>query len=243
LDKKKIFSPLNKVKEKSKSLTSKVDFDLYDAAKLMGALPFKGLFNIDVTGLENIPETGPVILAANHRSFMDSMFIPHVLKRRVTFVAKQEYFDSIKTRWIFKSTGQIPVRRDSANSGLGALEAAKEVLKDGGVFVIYPEGTRTRDGFLHRGHTGVARLALETDATVIPVGLIGTEHVQDVHEKVPRVGKKIEVHFGKPINVDKYKSDDDAKLVLRNLTDEIMYEIFSLSKYGYVDSYASTIPL
>ena len=139
---------------------------------------------------------GAVILAANHRSFMDSMLIPHVVKRRVTFVAKAEYFDSIKTRWFFKSTGQIPVRRDSLNSATGALEAAKGVLENGGVFAIYPEGTRTRDGFLHKGHTGVARLAIETDAVIIPVGIVGTENVQDVHEKLPRVGKKISIHFG-----------------------------------------------
>lgn len=243
MDNSKFLSSIKKVKGKSKSLALNKDLDLYNVTKAIGSIPFKGLYSIDVSGLENIPENGPVILAANHRSFMDSMFIPHVVKRRVTFVAKAEYFDSIKTRWFFKSTGQIPVRRDSANSAVGALDAAKEILEKGGVFAIYPEGTRTRDGFLHRGHTGVARLALETDAAVIPVGLVGTENVQDVNEKVPRFGKKIEIHFGKPINVDKYKTNLDSKLVLRNLTDEIMYEIFALSHYGYVDSYASTIPI
>lgn len=243
MDNNKITNSFKKVKDKAKAFSEKKELDLYNVTKAIGSVPFKGLFSIDVTGLENIPATGPVILAANHRSFMDSMFIPHVVKRRVTFVAKAEYFDSIKTRWFFKSTGQIPVRRDSVNSAVGALEAAKDVLNDGGVFAIYPEGTRTRDGFLHRGHTGVARLALETDAVLIPVGLIGTENVQDVHEKVPRFGKKVEIHFGKAINVDKYKSNLNSKLVLRNLTDEIMYEIFALSQYGYVDSYASTIPI
>ena len=234
---------LKKVKNKSMDLREKVDFDLYDATKMIGSVPFKAFLKTQVTGLENIPNTGAVILAANHRSFMDSMSIPHVVKRRVTFVAKAEYFDSIKTRWFFKSTGQIPVRRDSLNSATGALEAAKGVLENGGVFAIYPEGTRTRDGFLHKGHTGVARLAIETDAVIIPVGIVGTENVQDVHEKLPRVGKKISIHFGKAIDVEKYKSNTDSKLVLRNLTDEIMYEIFSLCKYGYVDSYASTIPI
>ena len=233
---------LAKIKNKTKSIKDNSNIDLYHTTKALGTLPFKGFFSVDVTGQENIPKTGAVILAANHRSFMDSMFIPYVVKRRVTFVAKAEYFDSIKTRWFFKSTGQIPVKRDSINSSMGALDAARGILESGGVFAIYPEGTRTRDGFLHKGHTGVARLALDTPCSVIPVGLIGTENVQDVDEKLPRIGKKIKINFGKPIDIEKYKSSSSSKLVLRNLTDEIMYEIHSLSKYGYIDSYVSTIP-
>ncbi len=201
----------------------------------------KGLFNTEVTGLENIPETGPVIIASNHRSFIDSIFLPYVIPRKLTFVAKAEYFDSIKTRWFFKATGQIPLRRDSSSSGAGALLSAKDVLEAGEVFGIYPEGSRTRDGFLHRGHTGVARLALDTNAALIPVGLIGTEHVQSTDEKLPRFGKKVEVHIGKPINVDKYRDESDSRLALRSLTDELMYEIFCLCNYGYVDTYVKAV--
>lgn len=197
----------------------------------------KGLFNTEINGLENIPESGPAILASNHRSFIDSIFIPYVIPRKVTFVAKAEYFDSVKTRWFFKATGQIPIRRDSSSSGAGALLSAKEVLESGELFGIYPEGSRTRDGFLHRGHTGVARLAFDSGAPLIPIGLIGTEHVQSTDEKIPRFGKKVIVNIGTPINVEKYREISDTKLALRNLTDELMYEIFCLCGYSYVDTY------
>lgn len=220
---------------------SESEIDLYSIIKAGSYLPMKGLFSLTVTGLENVPESGPVILAANHRSFVDSLFIPHVMKRKVTFVAKAEYFDSPKTRWIFEATNQIPIRRGSSISGKHALDAAKEVLEAGGVFAIYPEGTRTRDGFLHRGHTGVARLAAETGATLIPVGLIGTEHIQSTKEKIPRPGKKVEVHFGKPINIEKYGENPDTGLAFRNITDELMFEIYSLCNYGYVDTYTGSL--
>ncbi len=223
-----------------KSATSKVPLDIYTVAKTVSHLPMKGLLSLDVSGLDNVPKSGPVILAANHRSFTDSLFIPYVVKRKVTFVAKAEYFDSAKTRWIFKATGQIPLRRDGGSSSAGALLAAKDVLSDGGVFAIYPEGTRTRDGFLHRGHTGVARLALDTNAVLIPVGLVGTEHVQSPEEKLPRFGKRVGIHFGEPINVSKYQNEKDSSLALRNLTDELMYEIHSLCGYGYIDNYSIT---
>lgn len=238
MDKKNILSQASKI---SKNLRSKVNLDLYDVAKVVGTLPMKGLFNTEINGLEKIPETGPVIIAANHRSFIDSIFLPYVIPRKVTFVAKAEYFDSIKTRWFFNATGQIPIRRDSTSSGAGALLSAKDVLEKGEVFGIYPEGSRTRDGFLHRGHTGVARLALDTDAVLIPVGLIGTEHVQATDEKIPRFGKKVIINIGDPINVQKYREVKDTRLALRNLTDELMYEIFCLCKYGYVDTYVSSI--
>lgn len=197
--------------------------------------------SLDVTGLENVPLEGPLILAANHRSFTDSIFIPYVVKRKVVFVAKAEYFDSIKTRWIFKATGQIPVRRDGGTAAVRALAAAREVLDRDEAFCIYPEGTRTRDGFIHRGHTGVARLALDSGAALVPVGLVGTEHVQATDEKFPRFGKKVGIHFGPPINVEKYKDASDKSLALRNLTDELMYEIFTLCGYGYIDTYASSV--
>src|SRR5262249_5365099 len=136
-------------------------------------------------GRDNVPRHGPVILAANHRSFLDSIFIPLVVPRRVTFVAKAEYFDDAKTAWFFKSCGQIPIRREGGSASERALESATDVLRAGKVFAIYPEGTRTRDGFLHRGHTGVARLALRCNVPVVPVGLIGTDEVQPVDAKLP----------------------------------------------------------
>jgi 1-acyl-sn-glycerol-3-phosphate acyltransferase len=234
LDKSKIFDSISK---KTNKIRSKSDLDLYKVVKAAGTVPMKGLFNTEINGLENIPQTGPAILASNHRSFIDSIFIPYVIPRKVTFVAKAEYFDSIKTRWFFKATGQIPIRRDSSSSGAGALLSAKEILEAGEIFGIYPEGSRTRDGFLHRGHTGVARIAIDTGAPLIPIGLIGTEHVQSTDEKVPRIGKKVIINIGTPIDVEKYLNSSDTKLALRNLTDELMYEIFCLCGYSYVDTY------
>ena len=130
--------------------------------------PARVCFRVKVEGRENLPARGPVILASNHRSFLDSIFLPLVVRRRVTFVAKAEYFDDPKTAWFFRASGQIPIRREGGSASERALASATEVLRAGGVFGIYPEGTRTRDGFLHRGHTGVARLSLRTGAPIVP---------------------------------------------------------------------------
>ena len=155
---------------------------------------------IRVEGREHVPEDGPVILAANHRSFLDSMFIPLVVRRRVTFVAKAEYFDDPKTAWFFRGVGQIPIRREGGSASQGALTAAAEVLAEGGVFGIYPEGTRTRDGLLHRGHTGVARLALRTGAPIVPVGIIGTDAVQPPDARFPLPFRRVHIRFGRPVD-------------------------------------------
>ena len=194
---------------------------------------------IRVEGREHVPEDGPVILAANHRSFLDSMFIPLVVRRRVTFVAKAEYFDDPKTAWFFRGVGQIPIRREGGSASQGALTAAAEVLAEGGVFGIYPEGTRTRDGLLHRGHTGVARLALQADAPIVPVGLVGTDEVQPVDRRLPRFGRTVVVRFGAPIDMEHYHGGEHDHLTLRALTDEVMFEIQSLSGYAYEDTYAT----
>jgi 1-acyl-sn-glycerol-3-phosphate acyltransferase len=178
-----------------------------------------------------------VILASNHRSFLDSVFIPLVVRRRVTFVAKAEYFDDPKTAWFFRGVGQIPIRREGGTASERALASASEVLAAGGVFGIYPEGTRTRDGFLHRGHTGVARLALRTSAPIVPVGLIGTDDIQPVDKKMPRLFRRVTVRFGEPLDASRYLGYDVEHLALRELTDEVMYEIGELSGYEYVDTY------
>ena len=140
-----------------------------------------------------------MILAANHRSFLDSIFLPLVIRRRVTFVAKAEYFDDPKTAWFFRGVGQIPIRREGGSASEGALAAATEVLERGGVFGIYPEGTRTRDGYTHRGHTGVARLAVATGAPIVPVGLVGTDECQPTDKKLPRLFRTVHVRFGAPL--------------------------------------------
>jgi len=202
--------------------------------------PVLGLtFRVKVEGRENVPKHGPVILASNHRSFLDSIFLPLVLRRRVTFVAKAEYFDDPKTAWFFRGVGQIPIRREGGTASERALASAGEVLAGGGVFGIYPEGTRTRDGFLHRGHTGVARLAMRTNTPIIPVGLIGTDEVQPVDKRMPRLFRRVTVRFGEPLDSSRYHDYDVEHRALRELTDEVMYEIAQLSGYEYVDTYAT----
>jgi 1-acyl-sn-glycerol-3-phosphate acyltransferase len=196
-------------------------------------------FRVKVEGRDNIPRRGPVILACNHRSFLDSIFLPYVLRRRVTFVAKAEYFDDPKTAWFFRGVGQIPIRREGGSASERALASATEVLESGGVFAIYPEGTRTRDGYLHRGHTGVARLALRTGTPIVPVGLIGTDEVQPVDKRMPSLFRTVNVRFGEPLDPARYGDMDQEHLALRELTDEVMYEIGQLSGYEYVDTYAT----
>ncbi len=196
------------------------------------------VYRIKVEGHEHLPTHGAVILASNHRSFLDSIFIPLIVRRRVTFVAKAEYFDDPKTAWFFRAVGQIPIRREGGSASEGALAAATEVLENGGVFGIYPEGTRTRDGLLHKGKTGVARLALATGAPIVPVGLIGTDECQPTDAKLPRLFRKVTIRFGPPLSMEHYQARADDRLVLRQITDELMFEIGELSGYEYRDTYA-----
>jgi 1-acyl-sn-glycerol-3-phosphate acyltransferase len=194
---------------------------------------------VHVEGRDNVPKRGPVILAANHRSFLDSIFIPLVVHRRVTFVAKAEYFDDPKTAWFFRGVGQIPIRREGGSASERALASATEVLQGGNVFGIYPEGTRTRDGLLHRGHTGVARLALRCGAPIVPIGLVGTDDVQPIDSRMPKLNRHVTIRFGEPIDPARYAGMENDRLPLRELTDELMYEIGQLSGYEYVDTYAT----
>ncbi len=197
------------------------------------------IVRVKVEGREHIPAKGAVILASNHRSFLDSIFLPLVLRRRITFVAKAEYFDDPKTAWFFRGVGQIPIRREGGSASERALASATEVLRAGGVFGIYPEGTRTRDGYLHRGHTGVARLSLRTGTAIVPVGMIGTDEVQPVDKRMPRLFRRVTLRFGEPLDPARYGDFDQEHLALRELTDEVMYEIGQLSGYEYVDTYAT----
>ena len=196
------------------------------------------LWRIKVDGRAHVPTTGPVILAPNHVTFLDSMFIPLVMRRRVTFVAKAEYFDSWKTAWFFRAAGQIPMRREGGSASERALAAARDVLRAGKVLGIYPEGTRSPDGRLYRGHTGVARLAFDCGVTVIPVGLVGTTRVQPPGSKRPRLFKKVMVRFGPPMDLARFGGCTDDPLALRTATDELMFEIRHLSGQEYVDRYA-----
>jgi 1-acyl-sn-glycerol-3-phosphate acyltransferase len=196
-------------------------------------------FRIRVEGRENIPERGPAILASNHISFCDSFFLPLVVPRRVRYVAKAEYFENWKVAWFFRANGHIPIRRGEGSDWKRAMDGAAEALDAGELFGIYPEGTRSKDGRLHRGHTGPARLALRTRTPIIPVGIVGTREVQPPDAKVPKPFKRVSVRFGRPVEVTRYQDRADDRMVLRSIIDEVMFEIRELSGQEYVDEYAT----
>jgi len=201
------------------------------------------VFRPRATGLENVPEEGPGILASNHLSYADWLFMPLTVPRRVSFVAKAEYFTGPGIKgWLqktfFSGSGQIPIDRSGANAAEGALISAKRVLDRGELFGIYPEGTRSHDGRLYRGKTGVARLALESGAPVIPVAVVGTDVVAPPGKKFGRFTRPV-VRFGKPLDFSRYEGMENDRFILRSITDEIMYEIMRLSGQEYVDVYAT----
>lgn len=212
---------------------------LYWTLKLVLTPVLRLGYRIKVEGRAQVPRRGPVILAANHRSFLDSIFLPLAIgRRRMTFVAKAEYFEKRRTAWFFRGVGQIPIQRTGGSASASALDAASDVLESGGAFGIYPEGTRTRDGVTHRGHTGVARLARATGVPIVPVGLIGTDDAQPTNAKLPRLFRRVTIRFGEPIPPDRYA--DEEGLALRQLTDEVMFEIVQLcGVYEYRDTYAT----
>jgi 1-acyl-sn-glycerol-3-phosphate acyltransferase len=209
---------------------------LYGLVKAILTPILRGLFRVKVTGLEQVPDSGPVIIACNHQAFCDSLFLPLVVGRRVTFVAKAEYFESWKTRWFFRAVGQIPMARSGGAASQRSLGEAVELLKSGGCLGIYPEGTRPPDERLHRGRTGVARLALAADCPIVPVGIKGTRAIQPVGARMLRPFKPVDITFGEPLELDERYGDP---LVLRQATDELMWEIRQLSDQEYVDRYAS----
>lgn len=209
----------------------------YRTIKTVLGAAMRKAYCIRVEGLENLPSDGRGIVAANHISFLDSIFIPLVIPRRVTYLAKAEYWDSWKTRWFFDLVGQIPVRRGNAEKSAAALEAGMHVLGKDGLLGIYPEGTRSPDGCLYRGKTGVARMAVEANAPVIPVGLVGTREIMDKNAKLPRLTGDVTVRFGEPRIVTKDEVEADP-LALRTFVDGLMYDIRSLSGQEYRDEYA-----
>jgi 1-acyl-sn-glycerol-3-phosphate acyltransferase len=203
------------------------------------------IFRPWVRGEEHVPEGGGAILASNHLSFSDSIFLPLVVRRRVTFLAKSDYFTGrgLKgrlTAGFFKGLGQLPVDRSGGQTSDAALQTGLKVLRRGDLLGIYPEGTRSPDGRLYRGKTGVARLALEAGVPVLPVAMIGTDKVQPIGRKVPRIGR-VGVVIGVPLDFSRYDGMQDDRFVLRSITDEIMYELMELSGQEYTDVYAATM--
>lgn len=194
------------------------------------------IFRVRSEGTGNVPRKGPVILASNHQSFIDSVFLPLVVRRRVTFVAKAEYFESRKTAWFFRAVGMIPLQRGGGPASTRALAAAAGVLHSGGVLGIYPEGTRSPDGRLYKGHTGAARLSLECGAPVVPVAQFGTAQVQPIGAMRPQLFRRVEVRMGPALRWDR---TGDESSDLRRFTDQVMGAIAALSGQERVDQYAS----
>jgi len=201
------------------------------------------VFRPVVEGAHHVPEEGPAILASNHLSYADWLFMPLTLARRVTFVAKAEYFTTPGIKgWFqkkfFSGSGQVPIDRSGATAAEGALSAATRILSGGELFGIYPEGTRSHDGKLYRGKTGVARLALETGVPVIPVAVLRTDVVAPPGRKFGTFTRP-GVRFGRPLDFSRYEGLENDRYILRSITDEIMYEIMRLSGQEYVDQYAT----
>lgn len=214
---------------------------LYDALKRVAVPTTRVLVRPTVYGLENVPRDGPVIVASNHLSLADNFIVPVLAPRHVTYLAKAEYFEGQGlrgrfVRWFFTSIGQIPVKRTERRAAMAALDTALEVLETGHMFGIYPEGTRSLDGRLYRGHTGVAWLALTSGAPVVPVGLIGTDRLHPTGKRLPRIGR-VTVRFGKPMDFPDYAGMANSARARRGVTDEIMAAISELSGQERADVY------
>ncbi|MDQ0672479.1 1-acyl-sn-glycerol-3-phosphate acyltransferase [Pseudarthrobacter siccitolerans] len=207
----------------------------------------KLLFRPWVKGLDNIPGEGAAIIASNHLSFSDSIFMPLMVRRPVVFLAKSEYFTGtgIKgrlTALFFRLTNQLPMDRSGGAASEASLSAGMEVLSHGGLLGIYPEGTRSPDSRLYRGKVGVARLALKAGVPVIPVAMIGTDKVQPIGKRLPNI-RRIGMIFGEPLDFAQYRDQAEDRVVQRQVTDEIMFELMRLSGQEYVDEYAAVVKL
>ena len=203
------------------------------------------LFRPWVKGSKNVPNAGGAILASNHLSFSDSIFLPLKVKRPVTFLAKSDYFTGkgIKgalIRWFFKATGKLPIDRSGGKASEDSLNTGLGVLERGLLLGIYPEGTRSPDAKLYRGRTGIARMVLEAKVPVVPVAMIDTEKVQPIGSKYPKI-RRVGVVIGEPMDFTRFAGMEGERAVLRAVTDLIVYNIMQLSNQEYEDVYASTV--
>ncbi|CAN5165681.1 lysophospholipid acyltransferase family protein [soil metagenome] len=196
-------------------------------------------------GQENLPVSGGVILASNHLSFVDSVFLPLAMRRRITFLAKSDYYTGrgLKgwfSRTFFNSIGMLPIDRSGGKASEASLQTGLAVLAKGEVLGIYPEGTRSPDGRMYRGRTGVARMIIEGQVPVVPVAMIDTEKVMPLGRKLPKI-HRVGVVFGPPLDFSRFQGMESDRFILRSVTDEIMYELHRLSGQEYVDVYASSV--
>jgi 1-acyl-sn-glycerol-3-phosphate acyltransferase len=196
------------------------------------------LWHINLEGFERLPHDGPAILCPNHISFLDSAFLMLSVPRTISFVGKAEYMDSWKTKFLFPAMGMIPIDRGGGDKSAAALDLAAKVLRRGELFGIFPEGTRSRDGVLHKGRTGAARLALEIGCPIFPVGIVGTDAIQPPDAKLPKLGRECTIRVGRPVRPDRYRSRAGDRLVFRQMIDEVMFEIRALTGQRYVNTYA-----
>ena len=205
----------------------------------------KGIFRPWITGADNIPQHGAVILASNHLSFVDSVFLPICIDRDMVFLAKSEYFTTkgLKgwaTKWFMKGTGMLPIDRSGGKASEASLNTGLRVLAEGRVLGIYPEGTRSPDGKLYRGRTGIARMVLESGVPVVPVAMIDTEKVMPIGAKWPKL-RRPGIIIGKPLDFSRFQGMEGDRFILRAVTDEIIYELAGLSGQQYEDVYASSV--
>jgi len=205
------------------------------------AMPlYKGLLRVEVEGIDRVPLDGGVLVAPNHISFFDSVVMIQSMPRRTFFLGKAEYMTSWATSKLFPAMGMIPLEREQTRKAIDALGVAADVLRRGHPLVIYPEGTRSRDGNLHKGHTGVAQLALMSGAKVLPVGLIGTDHIQPIGSRIPRPFRRAIVRFGDPLDPGQYGGSSRRRRQM--LTDDLMEAIRRLTGQPVSDDFASPEP-
>lgn len=200
------------------------------------------LWQFELDGFERLPADGPAILCPNHISFWDSGFLMLTLPRNISFVGKAEYMDSWKTRYLFPLMGMIPIDRSGGDKSQAALDTATEVLRRGELFGIFPEGTRSRDGYLYKGRTGAARLALQVGCPIYPVGIVGSDLIQPPDAAFPKFRKPCRISIGRPVRPDRYRRGADDPLAWRSMIDEVMFEIREMTGQEYRNVYAGTVP-
>ena len=196
-------------------------------------------WRFELDGFDRLPKSGAAILCPNHISFLDSALLMVLSPRNISFIGKSEYMDSWKTRWFFPKVGMIPVDRSGGEKSHAALDAAEGVLRRGELFGIFPEGTRGRDGMLYKGHTGAARLALKVGCPIFPVGIVGTRDIQPPDAPLPRLGGTVKISVGRPIDMGHYSAHAADPMRLREVTDELMFEIRELTGQEYRNTYAT----
>jgi 1-acyl-sn-glycerol-3-phosphate acyltransferase len=201
------------------------------------------LFRPWVEGLDNVPDKGGALMASNHLSFSDSFFLPLVVPRPITFLAKSDYFtgSGIKgffTKAFFAGVGQVPVDRSGGRASEAAMRTGLRILGEGSLLGIYPEGTRSPNGTLYRGKTGVARMAMEAKVPIVPCAMINTYEIQPPGQVWPSI-RRVGIRLGRPLDFTRYEGLENDRFVLRSVTDEVMYELMTLSGQEYVDMYAT----